>query len=152
MNPEINVDLRHGVSLPVTESSSTSHEVMRAHRTKRPLGVSILSVINAIGSVIAFLGAIGGGSALGDPDAAAAYGTIMGLFGVFSLAIAIGLWRLSNWARIAAVVLYSFSAVIGLIELSQGASSGFMQMLVAGSIAAYLCRSHAREAFKKRTD
>jgi len=62
--------------------------------------------------------------------------------------VAIGLWRLHNWARIAAVALYGLSALIGMIELSQGAASGFMQMLVAGSIAAYLCRSRAREAFK----
>ncbi len=149
MNPEINSELRHGIPLGTTASSPTTDEVMLADRSKRPLGVSILSVINVIGSVIAFLAAIGGGSTLGDPDAAVAYGAIMAMFGVLYLAVAIGLWRLHNWARIAAVVLYGLSALIGMIELLQGAASGFMQMLVAGSIAAYLCRSRAREAFKK---
>ena len=149
MNPEINTELRHGVPLETTTSSPFSDGVMLAGRSKRPLGVSLLSAIKAIGSVIAFLAAIGGGSTLGDADAAAAYGAIMAMFGLFSLAVAIGLWRLHNWARIAAVVLYVLSALIGMIELSQGAASGFMQMLVAGSIAAYLCRSRAREAFKK---
>jgi len=149
MNPEINTELRHGVPLGTATSSPVSDEVMLAGSSKRPLGVSILSVINLIGSAIAFLAAIGGGSTLGDPQTAAVYGAITAVFGVISLAVAIGLWRLHNWARIAAVVLYGLSALIGLIELSQGAASGFMQMLVAGSIAAYLCRSRAREAFNK---
>jgi uncharacterized membrane protein (DUF2068 family) len=121
-------------------------------KRKRPLGVSILAVLNTIGAVILILAAIGGRSELGDPGAAAAYGAIMGLFGVFSLMVAIGLWRLRNWARIAAVVLYGLSAVIGLVALCQGAPSGFMQMLVTGSIAAYLCRDYARGAFKARAN
>jgi uncharacterized membrane protein (DUF2068 family) len=105
-----------------------------------------------IGAVILVLAAIGGGSELDDPGAAAAYGAIMGLFGVFSLMVGIGLWRLRNWARIAAVVLYGFSAAIGLVALCQGAPAGFMQMLVASSIAAYLCRAYARGAFKARVN
>ena len=149
MNPEINTELRHGVPLGTTTSSPVSDEVMLAGRSKRPLGVSILSIINVIGSAIAFLAAIGGGSTLGDPQATAAYGAITALFGGISLAVAIGLWRLRNWARITAVVFYGLSALIGMIELFQGAASGFMQMLVAGSIAVYLCKSRAREAFNK---
>jgi len=152
MHPEINTDLRHGVPLESTPPSPVLEEVMHADGSKRPLGVSILSIINMIGSAIVFLAVIGGGSALGDPDAAVAYGAIMGLFGVFSLTVAIGLWKLRNWARIAAVVLYSLSAVIGLIELSQGVPTGFKQMLVAGSIATYLCRARVREAFKKHAN
>ena len=146
MHPENYTMGRHGVPLGTTPSTPVS-EMELIDGRKRPLGVSILAVLNIIGAVILVLAAIGGGSELGDP-AAAAYGAIMGLFGVFSLMVGIGLWRLRNWARIAAVVLYSLSALLGLVDLCQGAPAGFMQMLVAGSIAAYLCRAHAREAFR----
>ena len=151
MHPENYTMGRHGIPLGTTPSPSIS-ETELINERKRPLGVSILAVLNIIGAVILVLAAIGGGSELGDPGAATAYGAIMGLFGVFSLMVGIGLWRLSNWARIAAVVLYSLSAVIGLVELCQGAPAGFMQMLVAGSIAAYLYRAYARGAFKARVN
>jgi len=151
MHPENYTMGRHGIPLGTTPSTPVSKMELIDER-KRPLGVSILAVLNTIGAVILVLAAIGGGSELGDPGAAAAYGAIMGLFGVFSLMVAIGLWRLRNWARIAAIILYSLSALIGVIELSQGASPGFMQLLVAGNIAAYLCRARARDAFNGSTN
>lgn len=146
MHSEVCSESKIGVE-PMESPCPTAPREVHEGKKKRPMGVSILAVLNMVGAVLLILAALGAGSELDDPGIASAYGAILGLFGVFSLMIAIGLWRLRNWARITAVIMYGISAVISLVELCQGSSSGFIQLVVAGSIAAYLCRAPARGAF-----
>jgi len=114
---------------------------------KRPIGVSVLAILNIIGSIFMMLAAFGAGGIFSEAEAAGAAGAFFGLLAVASLIVAIGLWRLRNWARITAIVLYALSAILGLVSIAHGDIGGLIQLIVAGNIAAYLCRSHVREAF-----
>jgi len=121
--------------------------IAKAGGRKRPRGISVLAVINMIGAGLGFLAAFGAGAEAIDPAVAGAAGALLAGMAAFSLVVAIGLWRLRNWARILAIILYSLSAVLGLISLAQGVGQGFFQLLIAGSLVAYLCRAPIREAF-----
>ena len=114
---------------------------------KRPIGVSVLAILNVVGSLLLMLAAFGAGGIFSEAEAAGAAGAFLGLLAVASLIVAIGLWRLRNWARITAIILYILSAILGLVSIAQGDIGGLIQLIVAGNIAAYLCRGHVREAF-----
>lgn len=123
-------------------------ERARSAGRKRPIGVSVLAVFNIIGAALFGLAALGAGAEIPDPAAAGAVGAIFGSVAVFGLVVAIGLWRLRNWARITAVVLYSLSCLGGVVSLFTGAAlGGFVQLLVAGGLIAYLCSEGVRDAF-----
>lgn len=133
--------------VPLTGGTERAQPAQRS----RPVGISVLAVLNVIGAVVVGVAALAVGSEVGDPAAAGAAGAVLGLAAVLSLVVAVGLWKLRNWARITALVLYSLSVVSGLASLILGDPSGVFQMLVAGGIVTYLCRARVREAFC-RTD
>ena len=87
--------------------------------------------------------AISGGAA--DAGAMAA---VCALLGLSSIALAVGLWALCNWARVTAVVLYGLSVLFGLFSLLAGSPAGLVQIIVAGFILSYLCGSQTIRAFQ----
>lgn len=116
-------------------------------KRKRPVGVTVIAVLNIIGAV--FLGLIGlaGAGVIVDSGAAAVAGAFVVGISVFTIAVAVGLLRLRNWARITAIVLYAINALLGLIELVFGNPFGLLSMGVALTILIYLNLEHVREAF-----
>lgn len=109
------------VTSEVPESSKINFRHVGEER-KRPVGISILAVINMIGAALMAVAAIGIGTTTYDPTVAGAAGAILAFLSIGGLLIALGLWKLHNWARITAIVLYSISAVSGLIEGLSGNS------------------------------
>jgi hypothetical protein len=103
----------------------------------RPVGVTILAILNYIGAAFCVLGGIGmiagGGfvatmlSQQGGQGSAGAAGILAGLgavAGVFiiiiggvSALVGFGLWKLKNWARIVSIVLFGLSIVMQLLGL-----------------------------------
>ncbi|USZ69952.1 hypothetical protein NGM10_16240 (plasmid) [Halorussus salilacus] len=81
----------------------------------RPLGITILCILGAIGVVVSFFGGLG---ALGSGGAGI-------LVGAFVLAVAVGqavvlngLWRLQHWGYKWALVFYGLSAVVDLVQFN----------------------------------
>lgn len=101
-----------------------------------------------IGAVILGFASLGAGSLFEEASTAGVAGAILGILALATFIVAIGLWRLRNWARIIATSVYSLSAVFGLVALFRGDTSDLPQLIVAGNIAAYLCRNHVRAAFR----
>lgn len=102
----------------------------------RPVGVTILAILNFIGAAICLLGGIGmilGGGFIatmlsqqgqGSAGAAgilaglgAAAGVLIIIMGGISALVGFGMWKLKGWARIVSIVLFAISAVMQLLGL-----------------------------------
>lgn len=134
---------------------------------QRPMGVTILAVLAAIGGVLGLcgsltiigLGGVLGGLAagLGAPVAdAAALGGLTVIFGVLSLVLAVlylifayGAWTLQPWAWILGIAGAILSLVLSLINVLQGAGIGsqLVSIIIAGVILYYLNTPDVKRAF-----
>jgi len=102
----------------------------------RPVGVTILAILNFIGAAFCLLGGIGmilGGGVIatmlsqqgqGSAGAAgilaglgAAAGVFIIIIGGVSAFVGFGLWKLKGWARIVSIVLFVISAAMQLLGL-----------------------------------
>jgi hypothetical protein len=132
---------------------------------QRPLGVTILAILSAIGGVLILcvsLAALGIGGALGGllgrevgPFAGAVVGGLASVIGFISLAIAIlalafayGAWTLQPWAWVLGVFVWGASLVLGVIGLLNGGStSEIIRLVLAGAILYYLNTPEVKQAF-----
>jgi hypothetical protein len=101
----------------------------------RPVGVTILAILNFIGAAFCVLGGIamilGGGfiatmlsqgqGSAGAAGVLAGLGAAAGVFiiiiGGVSALVGFGLWKLKGWARIVSIILYAISAVFQLLGI-----------------------------------
>jgi uncharacterized membrane protein (DUF2068 family) len=123
---------------------------------QRPLGITILAVLAAIGGV---LGIIAGFVFVGLSSATAGLALpVSGLIGilgaativisVLELALAYGLWGLQPWAWTLGIVLEIARIVIDVLEFrSATASSTIVSIVIAAVILYYLYQPHVRRAF-----
>jgi hypothetical protein len=140
----------------------------------RPVGVTILAVLDFIGAAFCLLGGIavilGGGviATLLSQQGAGASGILAGLgaaAGVFIIIIGgiaalvgFGLWKLKGWARVVSIVLYGISAALQLLGLL-GSLAHFNAFAVIWSvfwvaidalIIWYLLKPEVKAAFQQR--
>ncbi|MEO5953921.1 MAG: hypothetical protein ABIQ44_15770 [Chloroflexia bacterium] len=68
---------------------------------------------------------------------------------VIGLGVAIGLWRLSEWARMSAVLLYGLTFVINFItNLNEPlTASSLMTLVIPAAIVIYLIQPKVKELF-----
>ncbi|GHO89261.1 DUF2127 domain-containing protein [Dictyobacter formicarum] len=110
---------------------------------RRPLGVTIIAVLEAIGGVFEILGGI----LLLNVSAAAAIIAI--IMGIIALVLAWGLWTLKPWAFWVAVVLEAISLVYGIFLLVNGNTGALLQAVIALAILIYLFADrNVRAAFR----
>jgi hypothetical protein len=102
----------------------------------RPVGVTILAILNFIGTAFCLLGGIGmilgggfiatilsqqGQGSAGAAGALAGLGAVAGVFiivvGGVSALLGFGLWKLKGWARIVSIVLYGISAALQVLGI-----------------------------------
>jgi hypothetical protein len=102
----------------------------------RPVGVTILAILNFIGAAFCLLGGIGmilGGGVIatmlsqqgqGSAGAAgilaglgAAAGVFIIIIGGVSALVGFGLWKLKGWARIVSIVLFAISGAFQLLGI-----------------------------------
>ncbi len=97
-------------------------EVAQAAKSQeRPGCVTAYALLTAIGIVLYALFSILVAIAVGVDEAGMIeIGTMLVLTGLI-IAVAVGLWRLQNWARIAVIVLQSFSLILSIILMLNGA-------------------------------
>jgi hypothetical protein len=136
---------------------------------KRPLGVSIISVVVALGAIInLFLGgvalwvAVFGGlilTANGSVSSGAALGAVSAIVGIIGIIVGLvellfawGLWTLKPWAFWATVIIEAVNLLSGLIALIQHQYSGWAAvstMIIPAIILIYfLADSNVRAAFR----
>ena len=102
----------------------------------RPVGVTILAILNFIGAAFCLLGGIGmilgggfiatmlsqqGQGSAGAAGVLAGLGAAAGIFiiimGGVSALVGFGMWKLKGWARIVSIVLYALSGVFQLLGI-----------------------------------
>jgi hypothetical protein len=108
----------------------------------RPMGITILAVLSAIGGVLAILASlalIGLSGAVGVGG-----GMIIGLFvlvvGVLELAFAYGAWTLKPWAWTVGVAVEVLSLVSSALTVATGGSisSQLISILISAAIIYYM--------------
>lgn len=132
---------------------------------QRPLGVTILAILSAIGGVLILcvsLAALGIGGALGGflgrevgPFAGAVVGGLASIIGFLSLGIAVlalafayGAWALQPWAWTLGMFVWGASLILGLLSLLNGGSTGeIARVVIAGAILYYLNTPEVKQAF-----
>ena len=142
----------------------------------RPVGVTILAILNFIGAVFCLLGGIGmilgggfiasmlsqGQSSAGAAGILAGLGAAAGVFiiivGGVSALVGFGLWKLKEWARVVSIVLYGISAALQLLGLL-GSLAHFNAFAVIWSVfwvavdafvIWYLLKPEVKAAFQQR--
>jgi hypothetical protein len=132
---------------------------------ERPLGVTILAVLNIVGGVIGvltsvfLLGLFGLGGSAVDPDtgAAVAVGSIITLvIALAQIVIGIGLWQLWKPAWFAAAVIAlvnfvnGFWQMVGGFQGSDGGdlAGGVVAVIISFAILYYLYRPEVKAVFR----
>jgi hypothetical protein len=130
-----------------------------APTTARPMGITILAVLSAIGGVLTILGGIAliglGGVAGASSGSAALFGmgAIFGLLllvsGIASLAFAYGAWTLQPWAWTLGVALQIISLALSVLSIVGGGdiSSQIISIAIAAIILYYLMQPTIKAAF-----
>lgn len=126
---------------------------------ERPMGITILAILNFLGGLLAaggaalmfvggaYLGTMLAGAAAESGEAAAGAG-LMGMVAGFSaiiggvllvfaflyFALGYGLWTLKNWARIITIVFTGLSAALGLLGLLGSLMTGEIASIVVNLV------------------
>lgn len=118
---------------------------------ERPLGVTILAILAAIGGVLGLLGSL---ALLGFFSAAGGLVLILGLvtlvLSVLYLVFAYGAWTLQPWAWTLGVGLTVASIIFTVIGLTQGTQelvSALISLVISGVILYYLYQPDVKAAF-----
>lgn len=109
----------------------------------RPLGVTIIAILVAIGGVLEIIGGLLILSII------PALAIVVLILGVLSLVLAWGLWTLKPWAFWATVILEVINLIQGIIGLVQGQGSSVLSLIVPIIILLYLFMDrNVRAAFR----
>jgi uncharacterized membrane protein (DUF2068 family) len=145
--PPVDVD-RLAQARPSSQHADGPEDRPREKLRKRPLGVSLIAVLNfgaAALMTLAFVGSLSAGS----PDGVAPSGVAF-VVAVFSTVIGVGLWKLKKWAYWLTVAGYSVNVLASLVSLAAPAGSGGFSVGPIGVAVAcimYLLQPTVRAAF-----
>lgn len=134
---------------------------------QRPIGVTILAILAALGGILALCGSlalIGLGGVLGGilgSQVSAGAGFLVGMLGVIfgvitlviallELALAYGAWNLRPWAWLLGIATESVAGLFSLIRLLDGRGSTGVEVIniaIAALIVYYLLTPEVRKAF-----
>ncbi|GCE07067.1 DUF2127 domain-containing protein [Dictyobacter aurantiacus] len=112
---------------------------------QRPVGVTIIAILQAIGGVLEILGGI---FLLNVSTVAAIIPIVLG---IIALVLAWGLWTLKPWAFWVTVVLEAINLISGIISLVTGnvSAAAVIQTIIALAVLIYLFADrNVRAAFR----
>ena len=127
--------------------------------TARPMGITILAILSAIGGVLGILGGVAlfsiGGLAGASTGSAALFGlgAIFGLIllvtGVANLVFAYGAWKMLPWAWTLGVALQVISLAVAALSIISGGdiSSQIIGIVISAIILYYLFQPGIKAAF-----
>ena len=144
---------------------------MNTSTTPRPLGVTVIAILNIISGIVMILAGIGlaaAGAILPamtsiDPNAqgqlavagflgvaGAFLGGIMIILGIISFIVAWGLLKGKAWAWIVTVILSVISIIIAIISLFGGNFGSIISIIISGVIIYYMFRPHVKAYFGRK--
>lgn len=110
-----------------------------AHRA--PVGVKIICVLAALGTIVGLLGGLGMMSATSSPRVPAWFG----LLGMVTVVLALvnlpmiyGLWTVKEWGWTLAMVVYGLNVLLNLLSLLAGQLGSIVSLVIGLAILAYL--------------
>lgn len=121
--------------------TATNQPFNAAPAKARPIGVTILAILNALGGIITLLG---GAAAIMVTSTGilaglgVAIGGFMILIGIFQLLVAWGLWTGKKWAWFLALIFGILGVILGLMSLVGGGLTGIVSLLINAIIVYYL--------------
>lgn len=116
----------------------------------RPLGVTILAILAAVGGVLGLLGSIAIFGLLSAAGLSMILGLLTLVLSVLYLLFAYGAWTLKPWGWTLGVGLAAASVVITLIGLTQGTQElvgALISIAISGVILYYLFQPDVKAAF-----
>jgi hypothetical protein len=141
---------------------------MQTSRGTRPLGITIIAILNIISGIVMIFAGSGLAAASSlmptistiDPNAAGqmaiaslaggaatAIGAVLIILGIVSFIVAWGLLKAKGWAWIVTIILSIISLVIGVISLVGGNVGSIVNIVIAGVIIYYMYRPHVKAYF-----
>src|SRR5881398_1774265 len=119
--------------------------------TKRPMGATVIAVVDAVGGLLSLFG---GASVLaGTGTGPFAIAIIVVIFGILGLALGAGFYTGARWAWMAGIIIYVISIGLGISEIVYGGNVGFIGGIIrtiAGIvIPVYLTRPGPKSFFGK---
>ena len=133
---------------------------MQSTPKSRPIGVTIIAILNIIGGIIMLFGAIplitlGIISPIADVSLSLlggigiAIGGILVAIAIASFVVAYGLLKGQGWAWTITVVLSIISIVLNAIAIAAGNIASIINIIISGIILYYLYRSYVKAYFGK---
>lgn len=142
---------------PANWTAPSAPPPMSSMAAGRPMGITILAVLAAIGGVFLLLGglaAIGLGGLAATSTGSAAIGGLVGIFGVLFLvlgvvylAFAYGAWTLKPWAWTLGVAGQIISLALSALSAVTGGGINVIGILIAVAILYYLYTPAVKAAF-----
>jgi hypothetical protein len=149
---------------PIAYGGQQGYYTPAAPPSLRPVGVSIIAVLNWIGAGILLLAAlfmliVGGSFGAFSSTSLGSLGAgffimimlIVLAFAGLGIWVGIGLWRLQPWAHITEIILTGLNILTGLAGLGgrSGNSSGLCTLVLSIGIVVYLLLPTTRAAFRR---
>ena len=120
-------------------------------RPARPLGVTIIAIIAAVGGIFSLFG--GAMVLSGNASGPLTLAYVVILFGILGLALGAGFFIGAKWAWMAGIIIYIISIGLGIAEVLYGGSvggvGGIIRVLAGVVIPIYLTRKNPKAFFGK---
>jgi len=107
----------------------------------RPLGVTIIAVLNVIAGIIAI--------AVGIPALIVVVGVVFIAVGIASLVMAYGLWKGRSWAWTITLILSGIGIIVGIAHLVARQTGAIVEIIIYAIIIYYLYRPNVKAFFGK---
>ncbi len=117
---------------------------------ERPLGVTILAILEAIGGLLSLVGGIWLFNAAKMFPLLiffVPFAIFSIIIGIIALIVAWGLWSGKGWAWTIALILSVIGIVLGIVSIASG---GIIAIIINGIILYYLTRPHVKAFFGKQ--
>ena len=107
----------------------------------RPLGVTIIAVLNVIVGIVAI--------SAGIPALIVGIGIVLIIIGIASIVMAYGLWKGKGWAWIITLILSGIGIISGIVSIGVGQIGAVIEIIIYAVIIYYLYRPNVKAFFGK---
>ncbi|MDF3032829.1 MAG: hypothetical protein K0R91_663 [Nitrososphaeraceae archaeon] len=114
----------------------------------RPLGVTIIAILTAIGGIVFLVsgisGIVAGGVSVG-------IGIIFLILGIAYLVITYGLWKGKRWAWTVTLILSVIGIILAIASIAVGNVGAIVSIIIHGVVIYYLYRPNVKAFFGKQS-
>jgi uncharacterized membrane protein HdeD (DUF308 family) len=121
--------------------SIKQREIYMESQKQRPLGVTLIAILTAIGGII-FL-------ASGLVLLLVGIGIILLALGIAYLVMAYGLWKGREWAWTITLILSAIGIIVAIVSVAAGNVSAIISIIIQGIVIYYLYRPNVKAFFGK---